>query len=352
MAVTFLTNEDKVELENSINNALNGGKQPLVGTIDEVTPSQAYNAIKQGQEVHVTAKFEFDVGSDNVTFANLQYEDVAPGKFHLVGSLIKGGVTYKSHSGEIEPGYRVYYLEGSNTASAGEKWNVRTAYVPSTDSKFPNPYSLTIKDSNGNTLTTYDGRYDVELTLPESSSGGGEGGLVAPIPVMTSAAKPSEVFEAVNQGANIWIGHTDSTYGTLVFQSATLYSDMNIAIYHTIVELNGIIGVCMLYGDLNTDTWSFSAKPIGGGIVGTTSDVTPTQVYDAIKEGLSVQITHTDSAFGVMTCTNFALAESLGQCIFSTVVYYNGVPVALQLTGSKSSNQWNFQIMPLTMTSM
>lgn len=78
-------------------------------------------------------------------------------------------------------------------------------------------------------------------------------------------------------------------------------------------------------------------------LIGTTGMLTPTQVYDAVSEGIPVKVRYTDSTYGLLSFTAFNVAESMNVIVSQTIVYYNGVYILAELTGYKLSNAWEFR---------
>lgn len=86
----------------------------------------------------------------------------------------------------------------------------------------------------------------------------------------------------------------------------------------------------------------FSAKLAQEQLTGTTNELTPTQVYDAVSTGIPVKVQHTDNTYGLLSFTAFNVAESLNVIVSQTIVYYNGVYILAELFGNKSNNTWGF----------
>ena len=76
---------------------------------------------------------------------------------------------------------------------------------------------------------------------------------------------------------------------------------------------------------------------------GTTNNLTPTQVYDAVSAGIPVKVQYTDSTYGLLSFTAFNVAESLSVIVSQTIVYYNRVYILSELFGDKSDNTWGFK---------
>ena len=80
-------------------------------------------------------------------------------------------------------------------------------------------------------------------------------------------------------------------------------------------------------------------------LTGTTETLTPTQVYDAIKSGKSVVLQYMDDTdtYGLLSYTNFNVAESMNVIAADTIVYFNNTYVLAELWGDTTRNVWGFQ---------
>ena len=76
-------------------------------------------------------------------------------------------------------------------------------------------------------------------------------------------------------------------------------------------------------------------------LIGTTNELTPTQVYNAVSAGIPVKVQYTDSTYGLFSFTAFNIVESFNLIVSQTIVYYNGVYILVELNGSKSYNIWD-----------
>ena len=94
-------------------------------------------------------------------------------------------------------------------------------------------------------------------------------------------------------------------------------------------------------GYTGTET-EFAAKLAQEPLIGTTSALTPTQVYAAVSEGIPVKVQYTDRTYGLLSFTAFNVAESLNVVVSQTIVYYNSVYILAELFGNKSNNSWGF----------
>lgn len=77
-------------------------------------------------------------------------------------------------------------------------------------------------------------------------------------------------------------------------------------------------------------------------LIGTTGMLTPTQVYDAVSEGIPVMVQYLDDTYGLLSFTAFNIAESLSMIVAQAIVYYNSVYILAELFGNKSNNSWGF----------
>lgn len=77
-------------------------------------------------------------------------------------------------------------------------------------------------------------------------------------------------------------------------------------------------------------------------LTGTTNELTPTQVYEAVSAGIPVKVQYTDSTYGLLSFTAFNVAESLNTIVSQTIVYYNDVYMLCELFGDKSTDGWGF----------
>ena len=84
----------------------------------------------------------------------------------------------------------------------------------------------------------------------------------------------------------------------------------------------------------------FAEKLAQEQLTGTTGQLTPTQVYNAVSAGIPVKVQYTDSTYGLLSFTAFNVAESLNVIVSQTIVNYNDVYILAELNGNKSDNTW------------
>lgn len=91
---------------------------------------------------------------------------------------------------------------------------------------------------------------------------------------------------------------------------------------------------------------------VAGGITpltGTTADVTPRQVHQAILAGTPVVVKYTDGTYGELSFTNFNIADEFMMIVSQTIVYYRDSYVLAELAGSLGG-EWFFYSTPLART--
>ena len=79
-------------------------------------------------------------------------------------------------------------------------------------------------------------------------------------------------------------------------------------------------------------------------LIGTTNELTPTQVYDAVSSVIPVRVQYTDSTYGLLSFTAFNVAETLKVIVSQTIVYYNGNYILAELFGNViQGGGWGFK---------
>ena len=77
-------------------------------------------------------------------------------------------------------------------------------------------------------------------------------------------------------------------------------------------------------------------------LTGSTAEITPKAVNEAILAGTPVVVNYTDGTYGALDFTNFNIAEKFGVIVSQTIVYYNGSYVLAELAGNVTDSQWLF----------
>lgn len=76
-------------------------------------------------------------------------------------------------------------------------------------------------------------------------------------------------------------------------------------------------------------------------LIGSTSNITPSQVSEALLEGRDVVLSYTDKTYGVIHFSGFMEVPALGVVVSSGVLYYYGAKY-FELYGDKSDGTWSF----------
>lgn len=94
-------------------------------------------------------------------------------------------------------------------------------------------------------------------------------------------------------------------------------------------------------GYTGTET-DFSAKLAQEILTGTTNNLTPAQVYEAVSSGRPVKVQYTSSNYGLISFTAFNTSETIGVIASQNIVFYNSVYILAELGGYIQSGQWFF----------
>ena len=86
----------------------------------------------------------------------------------------------------------------------------------------------------------------------------------------------------------------------------------------------------------------FAEKLAQKPLTGTTSELTPTQVYDAVSAGIPVKVQYIDRTYGLLSFMTFNVAESMNVIVSSVIVYYKSAYILAELVGYKQNNGWAF----------
>lgn len=83
-------------------------------------------------------------------------------------------------------------------------------------------------------------------------------------------------------------------------------------------------------------------------LIGTTDEITPAQVYNAVSTGLPISLTHHDEGYGNVVFTNFDIIDDLDYVISTVMVYTNndnGVYHNTTLIGNDDGWEFGVEIM-------
>ena len=197
----------------------------------------------------------------------------------------------------------------------------------------------------------------------------------------TAEITPSQVLEAITDGRPVAITHEESG---LVFTSFTVVNE--VAVIGSTLAVDGdATGILALIG---IASWTLDTRMLATlddipdipnvlpnphpllingteydgsetvdvdiglePLIGTTENITPTQVAEAVARGRAVAITHSLPEFGSFVFNNFAASSALGM-VFASFNGTNGdVPMVVYVVGSLTNNEWNSTIMLLAQPS-
>jgi hypothetical protein len=88
----------------------------------------------------------------------------------------------------------------------------------------------------------------------------------------------------------------------------------------------------------------FAAKLAQVPLVDVYTNITPTQVYEAITTSRDVFVMYPDKTFGVFGFTAFDAQVSLNLVYSSAILTYNGMYAVVELIGDLNANTWQFVI--------
>ena len=91
----------------------------------------------------------------------------------------------------------------------------------------------------------------------------------------------------------------------------------------------------------------FAEKLAQEQLAGTTDELTPTQVYDAVSAGIPVKVQYIDSTYGLSSFTAFNVSESMNVIASNSIINYNDACLLAVLYGNKSNNGWFYEVTPL-----
>lgn len=84
----------------------------------------------------------------------------------------------------------------------------------------------------------------------------------------------------------------------------------------------------------------FAEKLAQEQLTGTTDELTPAQVYEAVSAGIPVKVQYADRTYGILSFTAFNVAESVNVIVSQTITELNSVYILVELFGNKSTNVW------------
>lgn len=129
----------------------------------------------------------------------------------------------------------------------------------------------------------------------------------------------------------------DGTAWTMVGWINTTYSSMTVA---EIEEGTGTTARIITPERLKTAVQTWEEQPL----TGNTTDITPTEVGNAVNDGRPCAISHIDSTFGLFVFDAFNYATALMSVVAQTTVTYGGVLYNVALVGNVNTNTWSLEV--------
>jgi hypothetical protein len=288
---------------------------PLVGFSSEIKPSQVYEAIVASRDVVIL--------HDHETFGLFGFTS-----FDVNISL---KVMFSSSILQYNGMYVVVELIGYLDT---DKWEFVVQQIPIM-SDIPTRVSQLENDE----------RFATENKLPKAfcvtvlDNGDGTG----------EADKTFEEILAAYENGSAILGRIDTAGQTCVILNLMTYEmDFN-AFGVTGIASDGLYWAAMVTKDEGTLVGNLPL--VQSPVIGTTAEITPSQVKALMDEGKSFAITHTDSTYGSMLFNSFVMSQAANNSILSTTVFQTGgVTFCAQLIGSLNTDKWSFSAFTLATT--
>lgn len=149
-------------------------------------------------------------------------------------------------------------------------------------------------------------------------------------------------------------GQTGAVSISVPTKTSDLTNDSGFITDAGVTSFNGSTGAVTYSAPVSSVNGQTGAVTVTEGLaplIGTTSNITPTQVKTAIAEGRDVAITHTSATYGVLKFCSFNSADTLGVVVSQTVVAYYFQLLSAELIGNTSDDSWGFDVHILAQTS-
>jgi len=183
-------------------------------------------------------------------------------------------------------------------------------------------------------------------------------------PSQSDYMSPAAVLSAATSGKTVYMIHQGNIDGLgtviITFNNASLFysldgDGMYVVANQIVPQADGSYVNAQLKGILDetnsTSHWELSSEPIAKQsdveqalsdypLIGNTTELTPTQVAEAINAGRPICINHNDATYGLLTINYAGLAVDQQCVLASTIVYYAGNFMICELLGSLVDNQW------------
>ncbi|MBO5701538.1 MAG: hypothetical protein J6S71_03795 [Clostridia bacterium] len=309
-------------------------KEPLIGTMPDITPSMVAEAVREGRPV----VFRNEGLKCSFTSFDILLDKYVVGEVVNTGNI--NGIQLICAYGNIETD--AWAFDTRDLAELSD--------IPEIPTAIKNPNALTI---NG---TAYDGSSAVNMNLAKE-----------PLIGTTAEITPTQVAEAIAEGGPVVISHTD--------EDSTPYTFTNF------VKLNRLVvgsafsgtGAVYLHGDLRFDWWTMGKStfaqtsdipsklpnpqplvinntPYDGSemvvldigtepLIGTTSEITPAQVMEALHIGRSVYLTMYDvPELGMVRFNHFLYSADIGAVFSTAVLKYGDELKSVEIRGQQGGS--------------
>lgn len=366
-----------------------GTKQqvPLVGTIDTtaddyITPAQVIEATTSGRDVIVTVP-SVTSADGSTTFTNVQLTTVATVSnmmvclsmvadsmcFELIGGISDGWgtptayyITTKSNLDSHTQDSTIHMTSAEKNKLAGiasgAQVNVINSIKVNGITMAPSGKTIDITVPTKNSELTNDSGFITGSDIPE----GAAASTTVPKAAGTAAVGTELAFargDHVHPAQTSISGNAGSATKLESARTITLAGDVtgstsfdgtsDVTIATTIADAHslGITGatsgqtvrIAAVDEEGLPTTWE--AVDMSEPLSGTTNELTPTQVYNAVKAGRDVTLTYSDSTYGTITFNFYGLSETNGAVMSSMIAYSSGIFVVYELVGIVSTNTWS-----------
>lgn len=189
---------------------------------------------------------------------------------------------------------------------------------------------------------------------PQGPKGEPGDGAMEPLTGSTDEITPLQAGIALINGRDVLIEYRSDDYGTMGFTSFNIAMDGAVIVAScAIVMRDGSITIASLVGYTADDTWECTVSPLNAmdPLIGSSDDITPAQVSQALLEGRDVVLAYTDSTYGTIYFSAFLKAAAMDTVACSGVqdVFMNDMHMVMRfsLIGFIDSGQWEFYVSPL-----
>ena len=321
-----------------------GAQEPLIGSINDIAPSQVYQAVRAGRPVILNSEFRVYTAFSVLLFA-------------VLSSIILDDVIY------------CLSTDGDN-----DTWKESKIRIPTKTSQLTNDsgfltshQDISGKQDKATLETDVAAKGFTKNTGTYSKPAGGIPKSDLDAAVQTSLGKADSALQEHQSLAAyrtaaaqdiIDSGKVDKVDGkglsTNDYTAAdkakvdtipanpkytdTVYDDTELK--ERVATIEGKESTWDAKSDFSGSYNDLTDKPTP--LTGTTGTLTPTQVYNAMSAGIPVKVQYFDDTFGWLSYTNFNIAENVNMIVANSIsVYYNAY-ILSELYGDTTNNTWGF----------